>query len=320
MRNWTIISVILFASLFSDASPAAAGSVLPALASASHVLMSHAGRLWRVAAYRPDSVGGALLAQAGPNHAAAIPQHPATIRLSPRIRTEKSAVQATPSIPLAKIAPFLSQPLVIGEHALEQAPVILGSGDGRVILSAGDRIYVGGLPSDQGGVWQIFRAGKVLIDPDRNDRFLGHEAVYLGSAEVIEFAAVSTVKLLHSVREILQGDRLVPAVAAKPPDYPLHAPDLPLSGRIISVYDGVNEIGENAIVTLNLGVEDGIKPGHVLAVNRKSEARLHAGEWMRLPDERIGLVLVFRVFDKVCYALVMQSTQVIKVMDSVKSP
>ncbi|MGG7054742.1 LysM peptidoglycan-binding domain-containing protein [Nitrosomonas sp. ANs5] len=320
MRNWTIISVILFASLFSDASPNAAGSVLPALAPADHVLIPHADRPRRIAACRPDSARAVLLAQVGPSHAAAIPQHPATIRLSPRIRAEKLAVQAAPSIPLAKIAPFLSQPLVIGEHALEQAPVILGSGDGRVILSAGDRIYVGGLPPDQGRIWQIFRTGKVLIDPDRNDRLLGHEAVYLGSAEVIEFAAVSTVKLLHSVREILQGDRLVPAAAARLPDYPLHVPDLPLSGRIISVYGGVNEVGENAIVTLNLGVEDGIKPGHVLAVNRKSEARLHAGEWMRFPDERMGLVFVFRVFDKVCYALVMQSKQVIKVMDSVKSP
>lgn len=214
----------------------------------------------------------------------------------------------------------MSQPLAIEKNGLDQAPLILGSSDNRVILSAGDTVYVQNMPSDQGMDWQVFRAGKALIDPEDNDRVLGHEAVYLGDVAVLNFDTISSVKITHSAQEILKGDRLIPASALQVNDYIPRAPDFPIRGRIISVYGGVTEIGQNAIITLNKGLLDGLEVGHVLAVYRKSTTKLQDSKTIQLPDERIGLVFLFRVFDKVSYALVLHSAQAIKVLDAVQTP
>ena len=244
----------------------------------------------------------------------------ATIKLSPKMRIEKLDIEKIPSIPSKKLEPFLSQPLAIEKNGLDQAPLILGSSDNRVILSAGDTVYVQNMPSDQGMDWQVFRAGKALIDPEDNDRVLGHEAVYLGDVAVLNFDTISSVKITHSAQEILKGDRLIPASALQVNDYIPRAPDFPIRGRIISVYGGVTEIGQNAIITLNKGLLDGLEVGHVLAVYRKSTTKLQDSKTIQLPDERIGLVFLFRVFDKVSYALVLHSAQAIKVLDAVQTP
>lgn len=342
MRILTIISVILFVSLFSHV-PVNAGEIRLQDNAPERYVVLPGDTLWDIASrflrdpwhwpdiwqmnqeqvknphriYPGDII---VIENTAQGRRLRFDEEKATIKLSPQIRSEGLPVQAIPSILAAKIEPFLSRPLVVEKGQLDKAPVILGSSDDRVILSAGDIVYVSNLPANHDRIWQIFRSGKALTDPDQNDRILGYEAVYLGSVEVVDFATISSVKVLHSVQEILKGDRLVPAPVSTIRDYLPHAPDFPVVGRIISVYDGVNEIGENAIVTLNKGGDNGIDPGHVLAIYRKSDIRSYEGRRISLPDERIGLVFVFRVFDKVSYALVMQSTQVIKVMDAIKTP
>lgn len=243
-----------------------------------------------------------------------------TVKLSPKIRMEQSASTAIPSIPAATIEPFLSQPLVIEKDGLANAPYVLGSSDSRVILSTGNTIYVSGLPEDKGIAWQIFRPGKALKDPDQKDQILGYEAIYLGNAKADVFAEVSTVTITRATEEILKGDRLVPSPDIIFNNYAPHAPESPINGRIISVYGGVTEIGRGAIVTLNKGESDGLEMGHVLAIYRKSQAKSLSGDMVQLPDERTGLVFVFRVFNKISYALVVQSTHSIRILDAVKTP
>lgn len=243
-----------------------------------------------------------------------------TVKLSPRIRTEQSSSAAIPSIPAAAIEPFLSQPLVIEKDGLDDAPYILGSSEGRVVLSTGNTAYVSGMPEDKGLTWQIFRPGKALKDPDKKDRILGYEATYLGNARADAFADVSTITITRASEEVLKGDRLVPAPDTIFNNYAPHAPDFAINGRIISVYGGVTEIGRGAIVALNKGGLDGLEMGHVLAIYRKSQAKSLKGQVVQLPDERTGLVFVFRVFDKISYALVVQSTHSIKILDAVKTP
>lgn len=243
-----------------------------------------------------------------------------TVKLSPKIRTEQPSSAAIPSIPAAAIEPFLSQPLVIEKDGLDDAPYILGSSEGRVVLSTGNTAYVSGMPEDKGLTWQIFRPGKALKDPDKKDRILGYEATYLGNARADAFADVSTITITRASEEVLKGDRLVPAPDTIFNNYAPHAPDFAINGRIISVYGGVTEIGRGAIVALNKGGLDGLEMGHVLAIYRKSQAKSLKGQVVQLPDERTGLVFVFRVFDKISYALVVQSTHSIKILDAVKTP
>lgn len=243
-----------------------------------------------------------------------------TVKLSPQIRTEQSSLAAIPSIPAAAIEPFLSQPIVIEKNGLDNAPYIVSASEGRTVLSTGNKAYVSGLLEDKGMTWQVFRPGKALKDPDQKDRVLGYEAIYLGNAKVDAFAEISTLTITRAVEEILKGDRLIPAPDIAFNNYVPHAPDFSVSGRIVSVYGGVTEIGHGGIVALSKGEQDGLELGHVLAIYRKSQAKSLEGKVVQLPEERIGLVFVFRVFDKISYALVVQSTSPIKVLDAVKTP
>lgn len=243
----------------------------------------------------------------------------AVVKLSPQVRMEKSDAAAIPSIPATAIEPFLSRPLVTEKEGLANAPLVLGTSDNRVILNAGDIVYVSGLPKDKGSAWQFFRPGKTLTDPD-DAQILGYEAVYLGDAKVEKFADISAVSVIRSVEEILKGDRLVRTPATTFNNYAPHAPDKVIKGRIISVYGGVTEIGRGSIVTLSKGARDGLAAGNVLAVYRRSQTMSPEREVVQLPDERTGLIFVFQVFEKVAYALVMQSTQPIQVLDAVQTP
>jgi len=241
------------------------------------------------------------------------------VKLSPRVRENASSHDAIPSIPANVIAPFLTRPLVIEAGQLKDAPTLIGAREGRVILGNDDTGFAKGLPADQGDRWQIYRPGKTFIDPDTNE-VLGIEAIYLGNAEVIHFADVSTVAITHAVQEIYASDRLVLPSVEEVNTYLPRAPESKISARVISVYGGVSQGGQNSVITLNKGARDGLENGHVLALYRKGEVVKNEGKQYTLPDERYGLTFVFRVFNKVSYALVMQTKLPVQLLDRANTP
>jgi hypothetical protein len=241
------------------------------------------------------------------------------VKLSPHVREYPSSHDAIPSIPASAIAPFLTQPLVIEAGQLKDAPALIGAREGRVVLGNDDTGFAKGLPSDQGDQWQIYRPGKTFIDPDTNE-VLGIEAIYLGNAEVTHFADVSTVAITHSVQEIYAGDRLVLPSVEEVNTYLPRAPESNISARVISVYGGVSQGGQNSVITLNKGARNGLESGHVLALYHKGEVVKNEGKQYTLPDERYGLVFVFRVFNKVSYALVMQTRLPVQLLDRANTP
>ena len=241
------------------------------------------------------------------------------IRLSPKVRESQSIHDIIPSIPAKIIAPFLSRPLVVETDGLKDAPMLIGAREGRVILAENDTGFVHGLTPEQGDKWQIYRPGKKLVDPE-TDEVLGIEAVYLGNAEVTTFADVSTIKITHSVQEAYGGDRLIAAANEPIGSFLPRSPESNISARVISVYGGVSQAGQNAAVTLNKGARDGLEVGHVLAMYHKGEIVKQSGKKFTLPDQRYGLVFVFRVFDKVSYALVMQAVMPVQLLDRAQTP
>ena len=241
------------------------------------------------------------------------------VKLSPRVRADHSDHDAIPSIPASAIAPFLSQPLVIEEGALKDSPTLIGAREGRVILGAHDAGFVEGLPSDKGNKWQVYRPGKPFVDPDTKEA-LGIEAIYLGNVEVTNFADISTVLITRSVQEINQGDRLVVPSADTVSTYLPRAPASSISAQVISVYGGVSQAGQNTVITLNKGKRDGLENGHVLALYHKGELVKNEGKNFTLPDERYGLIFIFRVFEKVSYALVMQTRLPVQLLDRAQTP
>ena len=241
----------------------------------------------------------------------------------PQTRVEASEHQAIPVISPADIGPFLSQPLVIEKDGLEKAPRIIANEENRVVIGAGNRAYVTGLSADGPKQWHVFRPGKALIDPDTK-AVLGYEAAYLGDARVLKFGDPSTVEIIKSAQEILRDDRLVAATNIDLANFVPHAPTSALRGRIIAAYGGVAEVARGSIITLNIGAKQGLESGHVLALLRAGVvAAYRSGDEKRavkLPEERNGLALVFRVFENVSYALVMQSELSVQINDVVVTP
>ena len=240
----------------------------------------------------------------------------AAIKLSPKMRGEDSGHGAIPSIPVADIAPFLSQPLVIEKDGLSNAPILVGAYEQHVVLGNNDIAYAKGLTESKGAHWQIYRPGKTLLDPDSKE-ILGYEAFYLGDADVDKFADVSTIRITRSIQEVSKGDRLVQTSGIYTSNYVPHAPEKPIAARVISIYGGVSQAGQNAVITLNKGLRDGVEDGHVLALYRKGET---VDKNLTLPDTRYGLLFVFRTFDKVSYALVMQTTLPVELLDRAQTP
>lgn len=256
-----------------------------------------------------------------------------TVKLSPQVRAESSPAQAIPSIPPSVIEPYLTRPLVIEPDGLDNAPEIVATEENRVILGAGNVAYARGLSNTKEETWHIYRRGRALVDPDTN-LTVGYEATFLGSARVRRHGEPSTIEIITANQEITKGDRLVAAGSPLPPNYAPHAPSAKISGRVMSIYGGVGTVGEgsrNSVVTLNRGRADGLEVGHVLALLRLGsvvgQKRQLSGTierasmtGMRVPDERYGLVFVFRVFDRVSYALVMDVSRPVNPLDVVQTP
>jgi hypothetical protein len=250
-------------------------------------------------------------------------QQPAEItKLSPSVRIEPLRAGAIPSISPSAIEPFLSKPLITDEAGLDGSPYIISAEEDRVLMGSGSKAYVRGLKAGDGRYWQIYRPGKALTDPDTKE-ILGHEAVYLGDATVTRSGDPATIEITKAVLEMNRGDRLVLPPQETFTAYIPHAPEKPIKGRIISVYGAVAEGGQNAIVTLNKGNRDGVTNGTVLAIYRHGSAvkpMFSEKVDVLLPDEQYGLVFVFRTFDKLSYALVVQTNRAVHVLDDVQNP
>jgi len=247
-----------------------------------------------------------------------------TVRLSPAMRSEALEAHAIATISPSIIAPFLAQPLLVDEAHLGAAPRILRTEEGRVLVGMGESAYVLGLNQDNGLFWNVYRPGKVLTDPESQET-LGQEAIYLGKAKVQKFGNPSTILVTESTLEIYGGDRLIPVTEAPINAYVPRAPGNAVRGLILSIYSGAAEAGQNAIVTLNRGKRDGIEIGHVLAIYRRGASVPVVDDKgdkvsLKLPDERSGLLFVFRIFDKLSYALVVHSTRPVHILDTVQTP
>ncbi len=243
------------------------------------------------------------------------------VRLSPQIRTEPLAAPI-PLIPYAEIAPFLTQPHVIDEATLARQPYVLRPFEAhQLIVGANDQVYVRGVEPLVGTLYQVVRRGKALYDPESGE-LLGHEAVHAGVLRIVQPGDPAVARITESRQEIMAGYRLLPMQETALTDITPHAPRQAIRGRVISIYNGIAQAGRNQVVTLNLGRHNGLTEGDVLAICQDSgQVRdPQTQEQIRLPDRRAGEILVFRVFDKVSYALIVRSSRSINVRDLVRNP
>lgn len=245
-------------------------------------------------------------------------------RLSPRVRSEPLE-QAIPTIPFETLRAFLSRPSLIDRSQLETMPYVFAHAEG-LVGSAGRDVYARGTTAPAGTVFSLVHLGDELVDPDDNE-VIGYEGIYVGQARISQSGDPSTVLLTESARETLIGDYLVMEEQQTPANYFPRAPEAQVDGSIISVVNGISLIGQYQVVAINRGARDGLEPGHVLRAYRAGrvvEDEVGGSplfdENIRLPDRPAGTMMVFRTFDRMSYALVMEATSEIRVLDSVRNP
>jgi hypothetical protein len=247
-----------------------------------------------------------------------------TVRLEPLVRATPLGADAIPMINLAAVQVFLNRPLIVDEQGMRVNPRIVGTQDGRVHLAAGDLAYVRGLSEQDmtpNSEWYIYRPAKPLLDPVTR-KPIAWETVSIGSAQLIRKGDPATFRLRRANEEVASGDRLMPAAPATVPSFVPRAPDDPVSGQIVSVYRGIDQVGKLSVVALSIGKDQGLAIGNVLTVlsaDRVITDR-ETKERVVLPNEAIGELVIFRVFDRIAYALVVSASEAITVGATVKNP
>lgn len=250
-------------------------------------------------------------------------------RLSPQIRTYPIDGSPIPTIDDRLIKSYMSNTLILDhQNQLENAPLIVSGSEGRVILGPGDIFFADGLKDSAVNTpYLAVRPGRTFRDPDTNE-VLGYEAVYLGETKVTQSGNVSALKISSATREINPGDRLMSIQPAGKIPYMPRPPSRKISGKVVasaSPDEGVTEIGPLTVVVLNKGQRDGVEIGNVLQLERGGEVVNVPGssdpnQTVTLPNERYGVVLVFKVYERLSYALVMNTQRSVKVNDFVVSP
>ena len=246
-----------------------------------------------------------------------------TVKLQPHVYSDP-VQQAIPSIPPNQIEPFLSQPLVVEQGELDTVPRIVAGPEYRGMMGNGDQAFATAIPDASVVRWNVFRPGKPLIDPDTGAT-IGYEAFFLGNANLVQPGEPAALQITVAKEEIMRGDRLIPAPPVNIISYVPHRPDNQVAARVMTIYGGVSEGGRASIVSLNRGKNDGLEVGHVLALFRNRIASAIDQDTMRrvdtpIPEERYALVFVFRVFNGVSYALVLESSKPVTVGDYARNP
>lgn len=289
-----------------------------------------------------------------------------TVSVAPRVRLEALPPKAIPTIKPSDIAGFLTKPLLVDRDELDGYPTIVATEEDHISIGTGSKAYAEGIKKADGLIWQVYRRGDALVDPESNE-ILGYEAFYLGEARVTKYGDLTTLEITSAVLEINRGDRLVPASEEKPVfAYVPRAPEKPIRAYIISAYGNLGETGPLGIVALSKGSRDGLEVGNVLAIYSSTAIAKRQGRYglrtsalwgreglsgsdsprtyyapeltprdgplygkaepvdeallRKLPDERYGLVMVFRTFDRASFGIVMEASRPVALYDAVVNP
>ena len=278
-----------------------------------------------------------------------------TVKLSPTVRSYTKD-DAIPAIPIDAIKQFLTRPLVVSETEMDGWPYIVSSYEEHLIAGVGNKIYVRGMPEGETAErYAVYRRGDPYTNPRKDkDLILGYEAIYIGDAVIEKLGDPTSAIVANSNREMLKGDRLAKESEADvSTDFTPHAPDNDVTGNVLSAIDVVSEIGQYQVVVLDLGENDGMEVGNVLGiyqsgnivnddvVSGKTAKRMDddradlegylggpgflggsldsKAEKIELPEEYAGVLMVFRIFERISYALVMEAVSPIHLYDTVRN-
>lgn len=242
-------------------------------------------------------------------------------RLSPQARVTPLS-ETINSIPYEAVAAFLSSGVVLEKEEADALPYIVDIRGEHLVAAAGNEVYVRGLSDDMPGTrYNVVHVGDPLTDPDDN-RLIGYQGLLVGEGRLSRGGDPATVALTDTSREALKGDRLIPDTVDIPLNFFPRSPSSAIEGRIISVVGGVTQIGQYQVVVINRGTSNGLSVGDVLSVFQTGEViedRVKGGK-VKLPDEEAGTLMIFKTYDRISYGLVMEATQALHLLDTVRNP
>ncbi|MDX1451876.1 MAG: LysM peptidoglycan-binding domain-containing protein [Oleiphilaceae bacterium] len=251
--------------------------------------------------------------EAGPNNG--------VVKLSPQVRATPIST-AIPTIPLDAISSFLSENRIVTQEEMNAAPYVLIGREQHLITAAGDTVFARGA-AEEGDKLGVYRSASTFIDPD-TEELLGFEAKAIATGSVTATnGEVISLQVLRSNEELRQGDRLLATEdRVINSTFTPSRPEGDIRGKMIAVDSGVNNIGQYNVVVVNRGERDGIKEGNVLAIYKSGGLVRdpYTKELIELPSERAGIMMVFRVFEKLSYGLILKATRPLAVMDEVRTP
>ena len=244
-----------------------------------------------------------------------------TYRLSPQARITPIS-QAVTSIPYESVSAFLASGAVLERGQADRMPYMIQARGDHLVASAGNEIYVRGLESAPlGSRYNLVQIGDALVDPDDN-KLIGYRGKFVGEGTLRRSGDPGTVALTDTSQEVVPGDKLLPETVDIPLNFYPRSPSTAIDGRIISVHGGVTQIGQYQVVVLNRGDNHGLATGDILTVYQTGQTindRWGGGK-VRLPDEPAGTLMVFKVYDRISLGLIMEATQPIHILDTVRNP
>jgi hypothetical protein len=250
-------------------------------------------------------------------------------RLAPRLRSDPLDGPID-TIPFSAISAFLSKPSVLSKDQALQAPYIMAFRDEHMIGGTGHEIYVRNLNAPLNQRYVVMHVGEPIRDIGSRE-IIGYQAAYVANAVVNGPGEITKAVLTEGAREALAGDRLISQDGETSLTFTPHAPTSTIDGQIIAVADGAEQIGPTQVVVLNRGTTHGLAPGAVLAVDQQGAVvsdRFGKSPWkkatfprnVKLPDERVGTLIVFKTFDRISYGLVIGARGPMRVADRVYNP
>ncbi len=244
-------------------------------------------------------------------------------KLSPSVRVVPLG-DAIPAIPLDVVDAFLNKNRVVDKDEFDAAPYVVAGQEQRLILANGDKVYVRGELAENIPSYNIYRLGDAYVDPISGE-LLGHSALDVGSVKVSGIhAQVSTMTVTRTTEEVRIGDRILPD-EERPIEstfYPSSPANENIEGTVIAMDEGLTHAGKMDVIVLNLGSREGLASGDVMAIYKEGKLiKDHiSGDKVQLPEERVGLAMVFRTFDKLSYALILESERPVNIRDKLYSP
>lgn len=188
-----------------------------------------------------------------------------TVRLSPRVRATPLK-DPIPTIPIGDIRPFFNRTYILDKSQIEDSPYVVAFADEHIVAGVGDLAYVRSIHAPAGGAYDLVRPGDAYKDPDSGE-ILGYTGRFVAEVELLHPGDPARVRITDMELEAGIGDRVFSAQQERPQTsfLPTSAPR-GVEGRIISVFDGVSQIGQYRVVVLDVGTGQGVQPGHVFDV------------------------------------------------------